>query len=76
MSNIDDIRKILQDLIAPGLASLATKVEDNHIAMNRRFDDAEKLAAVRHESLLRELQLSRRMDQLEDRLPKPQAVTG
>lgn len=90
MSNIEDIRKILQDLIAPSLSSLATKLDDFRAEtnrrfedvnrrfedVNRRFEDADKMAALRHETLMRELQLNRRMDELEERLSKPPEQRG
>jgi hypothetical protein len=38
MSNIDDIRKVLQDFLAPELASLKEKIEAIHKISDARFE--------------------------------------
>jgi hypothetical protein len=45
---VEDLRKALQDVIAPGLKALQVEVKEG-------FASVEKVAAIRHELLLAEL---------------------
>jgi hypothetical protein len=52
MSNVEDARKIIQDLLAPDLKALAVRVENLETEMARRFTSAEDVAKARHETVL------------------------
>jgi hypothetical protein len=52
MSNLEDARKIIQDLLAPDLKALAVRVENLENEMARRFTSAEDVAKSRHETIL------------------------
>lgn len=52
MSNLEDARKIIQDLLAPDLKALAVRVENLEAEMARRFTSAEDVAKARHETIL------------------------
>jgi hypothetical protein len=62
MGMIEDVRKLLQDLVTPDLKELQAQVkaladETNRRfgEVDRRFDAAEKLAAERHQQVMNQL---------------------
>lgn len=55
MSVVEDVRKAIQDLVAPDLKALDTTVRALDAAVKEGFAATEKLATVRHELILAEL---------------------
>ena len=55
MGAVEDVRKALQDVIAPDLKALQVEVKEGFSSVERQFISAEKVAAIRHELLLAEL---------------------
>jgi hypothetical protein len=52
MGNVEDLRKVVQDLVAPDLKALAVRVEALEKSMRDKFASAEDLARARHETVL------------------------
>ena len=63
MGNVDDVRRVIQDLVSPDLKALATRMDASEKEMKLRFDQAEKvelerfataekMSATRHETAL------------------------
>ena len=52
MSVIDDSRILLQDIVAPALNAIATRLDAFEANMKQRFDSVEKLAEARHDLLI------------------------
>jgi hypothetical protein len=63
MSVIDDVRVLLQDIVAPDLKAIAARLDALEVSvkqgfdisersMSQRFDAAERIAAIRHEAIL------------------------
>ena len=46
MSIVEDLRKLLQDLVAPELRALGQKLDSQNEVMRSRFDAAEKITKV------------------------------
>jgi hypothetical protein len=55
MGAVEDVRKALQDVIAPDLKALQVEVTEGFASVERQFASVEKLAAIRHDLLLAEL---------------------
>ena len=62
---VEDVHKALQDVIAPDLKALQVEVREGFISVDKQFAavkdgflSAEKVAAIRHELILRELRAS------------------
>jgi len=55
MGVVDDVRKALQDVVAPDLKALQVEVKDGFASMDKQFISVEKVAAIRHELVLAEL---------------------
>jgi hypothetical protein len=51
MGVVEDIRQVIQDLVAPQLKSLDTRLTALEISVNQRFASAEAVANARHEAL-------------------------
>lgn len=58
MGAVEDIRKGLQDIIAPDLKALQVEVKEGFASMDKQFISVEKIAAIRHELLMAELRTS------------------
>jgi hypothetical protein len=58
MSVIEDVRKVVQDLVAPELRALATRVD----ALEKKADENERRAEHRHQEMLRHV--DQRIDDL------------
>ena len=58
MSVIEDVRKVVQDLVAPELRALATRVD----ALEKKADENERRAEQRHQEMLRHV--DQRIDDL------------
>jgi hypothetical protein len=59
MGSVEDVRKVIQDLVAPDLKSLNVRLDSlekeiglKFDAVDSRFKAAETLAALRHETVL------------------------
>jgi hypothetical protein len=52
MGNVEDFRKVVQDLVAPDLKALEARISALEREMNLRFVSAEQLASSRHETVL------------------------
>ncbi len=63
MGNVEDVRKVIQDLVSPDLKTLTARMEAHEKEMKMRFDQAEqvelerfaaaeKMATRRHETAL------------------------
>ena len=48
MSVVEDVRKVVQDLVAPELRALATRVD----ALEKKLDENERRAEQRHQKML------------------------
>jgi hypothetical protein len=62
MGAVEDVRKALQDIVAPDLKALQVGVKEGFASVEKQFASvkdgfisAEKVAAIRHELLLAEL---------------------
>jgi hypothetical protein len=55
MGVVEDVRKALQDVIAPDLKALQAEVREGFASVEKQFVSVEKVAAIRHELLLAEL---------------------
>ena len=62
MGAVEDVRKALQDVIAPDLKALQVEVREGFASVEKQlaavkdgFISAEKVAAIRHELVLAEL---------------------
>ena len=55
MGVVDDVRKPLQDVVAPDLKALQVEVKEGFASVDKQFVLVEKVAAIRHELLLAEL---------------------
>lgn len=64
MSVYDDIKKAMQELLAPDINEIKGEIK----AINIRLDSAEKLAQSRHESIMRELAIDQKINALERRV--------
>lgn len=64
MSIYDDVKKALQDVLAPGLHEINGELK----AMNIRLDSIEKLAEARHAAVMRELAIDKRLTDITRRL--------
>ncbi|RXH54980.1 hypothetical protein [Granulicella sibirica] len=51
MGTIDDVRKVIQDLVAPDLKALSARIDGLEKTVNARFDAVEKTATARFESV-------------------------
>jgi hypothetical protein len=65
MGAVEDVRKALQDVIAPDLKALQVEVKEGFASVEKQFASVrdgfasvEKLAAIRHDLLLAELRNS------------------
>jgi hypothetical protein len=58
MGVVEDVRKALQDVIAPDLKALQVEVREGFAAVDKQFASVEKVAAIRHELVLAELRAS------------------
>ena len=61
MSVYDDIKKALQDFLAPEIQELKGELK----AINIRLDGIERLAEVRFEAIMRALEVDKRLERLE-----------
>ena len=61
MSAIDDVRKVVQDLVAPELRALATRVDD----LEKKVDENERRAELRHQDTIK--YVDQRFTQLDQR---------
>lgn len=52
MGSVEDLRKVIQDLVAPDLKSLNVRLDSSKSEIDLRFKSAETLAARRHETVL------------------------
>jgi len=66
MGAVEDVRKALQDVVAPDLKALQVEVKEGFASVEKQFASAkdgfasvEKVAAIRHELLLAELRNAR-----------------
>ena len=82
MGAIEEVRTLLQDVVAPDLKSLTVRVEnaEKQIAaleqrMDDRFDKLERDSEKRHNELVSYLSLEARMNKLERAL-KPSGKQG
>ena len=55
MGAVGDVRKVLQDIVAPDLKALQVEVKEGFASVDKQFASIEKLAAIRHDLLLAEL---------------------
>ena len=55
MGAVEDIRKALQDVVAPDLKALQSEVKGGFASVEKPFASVERLAAIRHELVLAEL---------------------
>jgi len=55
MGAVEDLRKALQDVIAPDLKALQVEVREGFVSVEKQFIAVERIAAIRHELLLAEL---------------------
>ena len=77
MGAIEDVRKVIQDLVAPDLKAIRVQLEELEKRIDQRFDAAENLAAERHNQVLVEIRRTQDVNalweavrQIQDRLPK------
>ena len=61
MSVYDDVKKALQDFLAPEIQEIKGEMK----AINARLDGMEKLAEIRFAAIMRELAVDRRLERLE-----------
>jgi hypothetical protein len=57
MSAVDDIRKVLQDLVTPDLKALETHVQSLDEKMDARFKQSEEMADARFKHLVEKMDL-------------------
>jgi hypothetical protein len=55
MGAVEDIRKALQDVVAPDLKALQVEMREGLVSVEKQFAAAEKVTAIRHELVLAEL---------------------
>jgi hypothetical protein len=80
MGNVEDLRKVLQDVIAPDIKALSARVDglERRIdafdkSVNLRFDTLAQTLAANHAALLIALDLERRMVKIETRAKQEEA---
>lgn len=71
MGNIEDFRKVIQDLVAPDLKAISARLDGLEHSMNLRFDAVIALVNSNHATILNALDLERRMERVEARLAEP-----
>lgn len=52
MGNVEDVRKLLQDLVAPDLKALSARLDSLEQRVARGFVQSEEVAKARHETVL------------------------
>src|SRR5271163_984908 len=67
MGVVDDVRKLLQDLVTPEMRSLATEMKAFREDMNHRFDEVNR----RFDYIERSFRLDERIAAVEDQIRKP-----
>jgi hypothetical protein len=55
MGAVEDVRKALQDVVAPDLKALQVEVKEGFASVEKQFVAIERVTAIRHELLLAEL---------------------
>ena len=80
MSTIDDIRKAMQDFLAPELRAVSARLDaiDSRLkAQDNRLDAQDKVAEARHNEILARIEglkssfeLDKRIEKLETRQPR------
>src|SRR5450631_1774260 len=59
MDAVEEVRKALQDIVAPDLKALHVEVKEGFASTEKGFAAVDKVAAIRHELLLAELRTAR-----------------
>jgi hypothetical protein len=52
MGNVEDVRKVIQDFVAPDLKALEARLTALEKEVKTGFEQVEKLAALRHETVM------------------------
>jgi capsule polysaccharide export protein KpsE/RkpR len=72
MGNIEDLRKVIQDFVAPDLRALSARIDGLEKTINARFDAANTrfdamaaTMAANHAAMMQALDLERRLAKLE-----------
>jgi hypothetical protein len=72
MSVVEDLRKVLQDFLAPEMRAVAARLD----ALEKRMESQDKIAEARHneimvriESLRSSFEIDKRIERLENRQP-------
>ena len=72
MITVSDLKKTLQDFLAPELNEIKGELK----AINIRLDSIDKLAEARHAAIMRELAIDKRLTDLTRRLDEKEATEG
>jgi hypothetical protein len=76
MGNVEDVRKVIQDFVAPDMKAISARIDALEKGMNLRFTSAEQMAAARqetvmaamsahHASIMNSLEMEKRLARLE-----------
>ena len=65
MSVIDDVRKVIQDLVAPDLKAINARLDGIESTMNVKFDALTAKIDANHQSILYTLNIEKRLEVVE-----------
>ncbi len=85
MGVVDDVRKALQDVVAPDLKALQVEVREGFMSVEKvaairhelvlaELRNAQTIAESRHEAILKALDIDKRLERIEARQASQQAV--
>jgi hypothetical protein len=85
MGVVDDVRKELQDVVAPDLKALQVEVREGFASVDKvaavrhelvlaELRNAQMIAESRHEAILKALDIDKRLERIEARQASQQAV--
>jgi len=74
MGTIEDTRKVLQDFLAPELRELKARLDALEKRMDERFDQSERRAETRHESILLSINGLANYNELRERMARLEAA--
>jgi hypothetical protein len=85
MDVVDDVRKALQDVVAPDLKALQVEVREGFASVDKvaairhelvlaELRNAQTIAESRHEAILKALDIDKRLERIEARQASQQAL--
>jgi tetrahydromethanopterin S-methyltransferase subunit G len=74
MGTIEDTRKVLQDFLAPELRELKARLDALEKRMDERFDQSDRRAETRHESILLSINNLANYNDLRERMARLEAA--